>query len=230
MGKDFPKCIAFEISNRCNYAHKECPTLPNAEPMFLKTSIIKDTISYLGSIQYDGTIYFNVFNEPLIDPRLFMLIEYARTNCPQAKVCIYTNGWNLNQQMCDELVAFGNMIIIVSSYTDSEETRLRKINSKDIYVSRITLDEKVKTIYDAPQIATGACLFPELYPLINCKGELALCCRDYEYRHILSDLNTVSISDAITSEYRKEICGKLEKGERTLDTCKRCFYPGWGIA
>lgn len=225
--------FAFELSNRCNYAqlHPECPTNANADPIFLNTDIIKEGIKYLGSIGYKGLLYFNIYNEPLVDPRLFMLLEYTKDHCG-CIVCLFTNGWNLNQYMAEELEKL-NVSTTVSCYVNKEEERISKIEKNfkfDVFRSqRIILDSKVKTIYESPPTRTGPCLFPLIYGMVNHKGEFVLCCRDYEYRHIIGDLNINSLEEVLTSNYRKEVCDRLELGDRFLDACKRCPYPGWGI-
>lgn len=222
-----PPSFAFELSNRCNYAqyHPECPTDSKAEPIFLNTDIIKDAIKYFGSMNYIGTLFFNIYNEPLIDPRLFMLLEFNKQHCG-CDACLYTNGWGLNQYLVDELIKL-NVRITVSYYTDKEEERLSKLQS--IMGVRIALDPLVKTIYQNLPIYTGPCRFPSIYGMVNHRGKFVLCCRDYEYRNILGDLNKNSIHEVLTSDYRNEVCERLEAGDRFLDVCKRCLYPGWGI-
>lgn len=226
---EIPLCIAFELSNRCNYSHihPECPTDAKADPVFLDTDIIKDTIRFLGRSGYagKGTIYFNVFNEPLIDPRLFMLLEYNKEHCG-AGVCLYTNGWGLNQYMADELAKL-NVGITVSRYTDKEDERLLKVVGP--IGARITLDPRFKTIYGSPPTRTGPCYFPSIYSIINHKGEHALCCREYEWRHPLGDLKINTFEEVLKSEYRNEVCDRLEAGDRFLDACSRCPFPGWGV-
>ena len=225
--------FAFELSNRCNYSqlHPECPTDAKADPVFLKTHIIKEGIRYLGKIGFKGSIYFNIYNEPLIDPRLFMLLEYTKEHCG-CNVCIFTNGWGLDQYMAYELKNL-NVITTISCYSEKEENRAVKIAENynfDIFrYQRIELDPKVKTIYESPPTRTGPCLFPLIYGMVNHRGEFVLCCRDYAYHHVIGDLNINSFEEVFESDYRKEICDRLKVGDRFLDACKRCPYPGWGV-
>lgn len=226
--------IAFELSNRCNYAsiHSDCPTNWKAAPIFLPTKIIKQVVSYLGSIEYQGEIYFNLYNEPLIDPRLFMLIDYITWHSPYSWMHIFTNGWNLNQQMADELYNHGRIRITVSTYSNSEDKRLQSIKCPGEFYNprRMELSPDVLTLYDSGLNCTGPCLFPSVYPIINYKAELILCCRDWKYQHVIADLNKVPFFEALNCDFRKEICDELSKGIRSLDLCKRCHFKGWGIA
>ena len=225
--------IAFELSNRCNYSsiHSDCPTKPNVDPIFLPTKIIKKVIQYLGSIDYKGEIYFNLYNEPLIDPRLFMLIEYVYFRLPDAWVHLFTNGWNLNQELADELFNLGKVRITVSTYSNKEDERLQKIKCPNEFYNprRMELSPEVLTLYDAEPYCTGPCLFPLVYPIVNHKAELILCCRDWKYQHVFADLNKVPFHEALECDFRKKICDELENGIRSLDLCKRCHFKGWGI-
>ena len=226
--------IAFELSNRCNYSHihKECPTKPNADPIFLPTKIIKKVIQYLGSIEYQGEIYFNLYNDPMIDPRLFMLVDYVYWHSPFSWVHIFTNGWNLNQELTQELFNRGKVRITVSTYSDSEDERLQnmKCPGEFYFPRRMKLDPEVLQLYDRESNCTSPCLFPSIYPIINHKAELILCCRDWKYQHVFADLNEVSIQEALNCDLRKEICDELKNGIRSLDLCKRCHFKGWGIS
>jgi len=224
-----PLLVAFELSNRCNYAawHSKCPTDAKAEPVFLSTKVIKDAIKYLGIIGFNGEMYFSIYNEPLIDPRFFMLVEFAKKYCPACRIQLFTNGWSLNQQMVDELLDIGVGMFMVSAYSDAEEKRLRALNytvlseSRSEPVLRIDLDDRMG-IYDLLPIQTGPCWMPTIYPFINHKGQFVLCCHDYEYRNVFGDLNESSFEEVYKSDFRKQICESLENGTRFFDVCKSC--------
>jgi len=128
--------------------------------------------------------------------------------------------------MVNELIKLG-VVLTVSRYTDSEDERLGKL--VNVMGSRITLDPMVMTIYDCELVSMGPCLSPSVYSFVNHKGQFVLCCRDYEYRVVIGDLNTSSFEEVLTSKARQEICDRLEVGDRFLDVCKRCPFPGWGV-
>jgi MoaA/NifB/PqqE/SkfB family radical SAM enzyme len=224
-----PWLVAFELSNRCNYAarHTRCPVDAKTDPIFLPTSIIRESLEYLGSIGFNGELYFSVYNEPLIDPRLFMLIELTKKHCPNCRVQLFTNGWSLNQQMVDELLEVGVGMFMVSAYSDHEENRLRALNytvpsdSRSEPVLRIELDDRMD-IYNLPANQTGPCWMPTIYPFVNHKGQFVLCCYDYRYLITLGNLNEVSFEEVYTSEFRQQVCESLEAGTRFFDVCKRC--------
>jgi len=227
--KHLPENIAFELSNRCNMSaiHPECPTDAKADPIFLPTKIILDVIIQMGIMDWKGNFYFNIYNEPLIDPRFCWLCERVMLNT-QADIQIFTNGWYLNEYLYKEIsnIGPGRIGWTVSVYSDSEEKRLRKISG--LNVQRIALDSR-KKIYSCPTTAKGPCAAPSIYTMINHRGELVYCCMDYEYRNIIADLNKITFHEVIKSDYRMKICDDLRNGIRNTDTCQRCPHIGWGI-
>ena len=225
-----PESIAFELSNRCNYSaqHPKCPTDCKADPIFLKTSIIQDVVDYMGSLGWKGNFFLNIYNEPMIDPRFHWICEYI-INHSRACIQIFTNGWNLNDWYYKELhqLCLGRIGFTVSVYSDSEEERLRKIEG--LNVQRIELDNRMD-IYKYPDTARGPCKAPSVYVMINHRGELVLCCRDYTYTQVLSDLNVTRFDYALTNSYRKAVCADLRNGIRYFNVCQRCHEVGWGVS
>jgi len=224
---DIPQCFAFELSNRCNLSryHPKCPTKADAEPIILSTKIIKDTIDYFGEQKYNGTIYFNIYNEPMNNPRLLMLMHYVKEHCG-CNMNLWTNGWYLDQNLVNEINDLG-VHITVTSYSDKDKARVDKLNGK-LVSNQHELDGRMD-IYSQPSTNQGKCHFPSTYGMINHKGYLVLCCMDCEYTHHFADLNVMGIKEALGSDERIKICEELESGARTLDVCKKCKPPGWGI-
>ena len=229
MRDSIPGAFAFELSNRCNLSqcHDLCPTVATDPPVFLNTDIIKDTMKYFGSVNHKCNIYFNVYNEPTIDPRLFMLLEYNMEHGGGSGVSIFTNGWSINQYMVDELLKL-NAHLSISCYTDAEHERLKQFSGVT-GCTRSVLEPKVKQLYDATATRTGVCLFPSVYGIINHKGQYGLCCREWKWNHPLGDLSVNTIKEVLDGEERTRICDELESGVRSLDACKRCPFPGWGV-
>jgi len=225
-----PLNIAFELSNRCNYSHMHhlCPTIAGADPVFLKTKIITDAIDCVAKLGLNPGIYLNIYNEPMIDPRLFWILQYIHDHS-DCETTLFTNGWGFNQYMLDELKNLEVKQIIISTYSDGEDERLRKMTGEGVMVQRIALDPSVMQIYDSPPAGKGPCLFPSIYPMVNHLGLMVLCCRDYEWREVLADLNSMSFEEALLSDKRVKTCDDLVEGKRDLDVCQRCNHIGWGV-
>lgn len=219
------KMVAFEISNRCNYSHLhlKCPTNPNVTPIILRTSIIERVLLCLGS-GYKGRIYFSIYNEPLIDPRFFFLLSMAKMICPGCTIELFTNGWNLDQNMLDELISYGVDEFKISAYSVEEGLRLTSLDIPteiDYLVTPVCLDDRMG-IYKRPENETGPCFGPSIYLFINHKGEVALCCFDYLYTCTFGNLYEQTIETILESDKRKEICESLKRGEKLIPVCKKC--------
>lgn len=232
------KMVAFEISNRCVYSHLHdlCPADPEADPVFLETQIIMDVLSNLGN-GFSGSMYFSIYNEPLTDPRFFSLLDIARVYCPNAYINLFTNGWNLNQWMLDELVLKGVRYFHVSAYTTKEYARLSKLKVSKAGVTynawETTLDNRLG-IYHRPEntnegirsLGLGDCHWsPTSYLFINHRADVCLCCWDCFYTITFGNLHTEKIEDIFESDRWKEICSSMKKGNRDLSFCKKCCNP-----
>lgn len=105
----FKKSVSIELSNLCNYSkiHTKCPLYDEKEPQVMPTYLIKKIIEELKDHNYKGTIMFSVYNEPLIDPRLFYLLDYSIKQLKDIKLHVLTNGFFLTQEVMDDLTDIG---------------------------------------------------------------------------------------------------------------------------
>jgi len=227
--------IAFEISNQCNYSaiHPLCPNDPNAEPIFLETQIIMDVMSAIGP-DYQAQLYFSIYNEPLLDPRFFSLLDVSHIYLPKAYINLFTNGWNLNQWMLDELVKKRVKNFHVAAYSPKEFERLSKlevsVENVNYNVVETNLDNRLEiynrqeaTAERISELNLGECVWaPTSYLFITHKGEVALCCMDGHYTTTFGDLHTEKIEDIFASDRVKEVCSNMKVGKRELPICRQC--------
>ena len=127
----FVNRISFQLSNLCNYTtiHKACPLSQCKEKIILPSKVVYETIAKVLELNYCGIFGFHIYNEPMMDPRLFMFISYAKEMCPDSKILICTNGFMLNQQMMIELEDIGVDTLNVSAYSVSEYNRLLELET-----------------------------------------------------------------------------------------------------
>jgi sulfatase maturation enzyme AslB (radical SAM superfamily) len=220
----------FEMSNMCNYSylHKKCPVAKFESKIVLPTKLIKKGINELSLIDYDGTIVFHNYNEPLIDPRLFILTQYAKNKCPNAIIKIRTNGFYLTQELADELHEFGVTELFISLYSKSEEERLRKINFRYLpvtfndFYSKRDLDGRID-IYDAECSSLDVpCYAPTQKIIVRCTGDVGLCCMDWDFRYLFGNIATLSLQDILADKDFQLLQRRLRGGERYLSICARC--------
>ena len=188
--------ISFELSNLCNYApfHKKCPLHNVKEKIILPSKIVYKTINELAEIKYKGYINFHKYNEPLIDPRLFSFIQYAKTKCPESQVRLLTNGYYLNQTMVDELVELEVSMLDVSAYSKPEYERLKSLKVPVKYhVFYSELDDRGNQYEREPLDLQKSCFALVNDISVSCTGKVVLCCLDWQRMHTFGNLNNESL-------------------------------------
>lgn len=90
--------VRIELSNVCNLKCKGCPSTVVEKKHHLPFKIVEKVLKELLDMKFTGMIGFHRYNEPLIDPRLFKILDI--TPFP---VVIWTNGTVLTSELKDEL-------------------------------------------------------------------------------------------------------------------------------
>lgn len=219
--------VFFELSNLCVYSHlhPRCPVSLQKTKKVLSSKVVKKVLDELGEHNYKGFIAFHRYNEPLIDPRLFELISYAKSHCPKAMVRILTNGFYLHQAIVDELYTLDIESLEVSSYFPEEYKRLTKLKVKFPYkVFNSILDMRL-SLYDRKKLNLPKPCYAQINDItINCEGKLSLCCLDWKNKHTFGNLERDSLKEIISSRKFISVYRNLAKGKRKLDLCSRCDW------
>ncbi len=221
--------IAFMLSNLCNYAceHKKCPANHIGQKEILSSKVIFRVLEELKTVDFDGVICFHIYNEPLIDPRLFWFIEYIKKNLIHAKIEIYSNGYYLNGQMINELEEIGVDILQVTGYGEKEYERLLDLKTDMAYCVLFgNLDERLNMYEESETpISVTPCKTYFTQVSIYSDGEIGTCCLDYKHPYKLANIYNMSLEEAMNSEKMKTVQKKLLKGDRTLfPICKNCNW------
>ena len=223
----FVKRISFQLSNLCNYSiiHKKCPVSSNKDKIILPSNIFYKTINEISEYEYKGVLSFHVYNEPLIDPRLFMFIKYAKEKCPDSVIFITSNGYYLNQTMLDELKDIGVDAIFISAYSKVEYERLISLQADIGYcVFPMELDNRMSMYESAPLNLNKQCSAPLNEICIAPTGNIFICCLDWKQMHTFGDLTEKTLLELVDSPKMTEVYNNLKKGIRNLHLCERCFW------
>ncbi len=220
--------VSIELSNLCNYSsvHKKCPLNLEVTPRILPAKIVIGVLDILHKYQFRGMIAFHTFNEPLIDPRLFKFIEYARKSCPDAVIYFSTNGFYLDQNLANELVECGLTSLHISAYSPKEYERLSKITLPiPINLEKMVLLDIVPALYQSPIIDNQTpCQAPLGEIIVTRDGQISLCCRDWQRRYIFGDLNEEPLEEILRKGNLQTVYSHLSRGNRVLDLCRRCDW------
>ena len=226
------KSVCIELSNLCNYAniHKKCPlyTLQSSKTI-LSSKIAHRVLATLKKYNFFGTILFSTYNEPLMDPRLFEFIRLAHYMNPKAGICIWTNGYYLNEMLVLELVEAGVTELHITAYSKIEKERFEKIQIpipyNILYFSSLSNMDDRLTLYKKSEVFCSIpCSAPLKQIIITAKGEISLCCYDWKRQHCFGNLYKQSLEEILRNGQMQLVYNQLIKGERHLNLCKRCTH------
>jgi len=219
--------IAFGLSDICNYAgiHKKCPLHLRKNKTVLPERVILRTMDELADVGFDGVMKFSVYNEPLIDPRLFRLIAYAKKRLDGVRIDILSNGFYLTQELADELADLGVWVLEVSAYSPAEFERLRGLDVRIPYhVAQVELDDRLK-VYDSPVLSLKVpCQSPIRDLIVNEKGDVQLCCFDWKAMHTFGNIGDRKLGDILKGKDILAVHRGLAQGEKALHLCQRCWW------
>jgi 2-deoxy-scyllo-inosamine dehydrogenase (SAM-dependent) len=225
----YTKRVSIELSNLCNYAsaHKKCPLHLEKEHVILSRKVVEKVIDSMAKNHFDGTIAFHTYNEPMIDPRLFMFIQYAKKKCPKSKAIVMSNGYYFNQTIADELVEIGVDHIYMTAYSANDRKRLEKIQIDIPYsIQKSELDDRLN-LYDRQLPATKdttPCYAPLNEIIVTRKGQVSLCCLDWNRKHCFGNLYNEELENVILQSDIATVYSMLSEGHKEFAICKSC---GW---
>lgn len=225
--------ISFELSNLCNYSryHLKCPLNKSKdEKKILSLNVIEKVLKEISAYDFSGTIAFHTYNEPLIDPRLFYIVNMAKKYCENAEIFILSNGFYFNQTIANELVNIGVNRIDITAYSPNEYAELKKIILPIPY--SIFTSFKVNDLDDRQEIYDVTVQNKDLkrpcYNILNdmiitCDAKIDLCCLDWKRKYCFGNLEEQTIKQVITKTGLYDDFLKLAKGIREKEICKNCI-------
>jgi len=181
-------------------------------------------IDYLHQQDFTRCIALHNYSEPLIDPRLFLILDTIRGELPAVSIYILSNGWALDQQMLSELVDYGVDRLWCSAYTREEFRRLKQLRANIDYRVKFfgALDNRL-TIYDRePRPSPGPCFAPLWNVVIRHTGDMVLCCNDWDSRHTFGNVLETDLGRILASDEVQTVYKELSEGVRRFPICKRC--------
>lgn len=254
MSKDkYPlfELVEVETLNRCNGTCAFCPVNRNDDQREFKLmdeALFKKIILELKELNYDGRLQLFSNNEPFMDKRIFDFAKFARENCPNAHIVIFTNGILLDLEKFKKIIDYIDTFCI-DNYYDGERKVGDNIKEILIYCSdKVELKNKVIVqMIDKNAIRNNRgsksknrhfvyqlksiCKLPFLQVVIRPDGKLSLCCNDAMGQYTLGDLQKETLKEIWYSDKYSSIRKKFfEQGRKSIDICKYCDnFGGTGI-
>ena len=191
--------------------------------------VFQTALNDLQKSKYQGRIHLYLMGEPLCDPRIEDLIRMARKAFPQNVIFISTNGDHLNgPKGAKKLVGarFGFGQDVPGDYNgngrfaDIKEPRVvvtsMKRLERDFYNRAGHVDVKCSDPKE-----TCDWVFGKGY--INYRGDVILCCSDYNYEVVFGNIMDERFIKIYNSdEYRKYKKEHAQGRGKTLPLCERC--------
>jgi hypothetical protein len=218
------KSIEINVTDKCN---RTCSFCPHGQGFkwtgHMNTSTAFDIGFQLNKADWTGTLSFTGFGEPLMNPKLFSIIDRMPDKC---QIRITTNGDILykNPKMLDNILSRDIDIVYVSIYDGQEQYdmfekawgqysnfKLRPLEDREPnFTNRGGAVDVGKDARD------GNCYIPFHKMFIDIDGTVRLCCNDWQRK----------------KEYGKNIVkawNKLDRiydGKRSFPPCDNCSVNG----
>ncbi len=254
-GKSLPLPTEIEISESgtCN---RKCSFCPRSDPNFIdKKEFISNELhlklcNELSELNYNGTIRYSGFVEPMLDKNIFNLIKMSREKLPGCNIEMVTNGDVLNKTRLKKLFEMGLNKILISAYdgkadADKLENLCLDINlSKNQYIVRhrylsededfgITLSNRSGTMENAEfkikalkEPLKKPCYIPTYTFFLDYQGDVLICPHDWGKKIILGNLNTQKFIDIWFSKKSLSVRKMLINKNRNFSPCNICDVDG----
>lgn len=246
------KIVNIETINRCNGKCAFCPANVWEEKRSLKKmdeALFRDIVDQLYELKWQGQMFLNVNNEPLLDGNIIDYSHYAKERLGESVILsMFTNGTMLTIEKLEELSESLDVLIINNYSKDYKLTEKNKqiyshVKKNKERFSNINIT--IKRRYSEEILATRAgnapnkktkdnnvntpCIYPFVDLTIFPDGKVGLCCNDCleitDYGNV-REQNLVAIWRGKKFE---EVRRKMESGRQNYMFCKECDVVDSGI-
>ena len=212
--------------SNCNRYCYDCFNHPRFEDRKQGKMQIKTyhrVIRGLELMNFKGRLGLYMCNEPLLDRRMFKLVQYAKEKLPECNILIATNGDFLNKKKYLSLMKAGVDRILVTDY--GPPWTLNKMDHPKIDYRKhteITKANRAGKLYSHNGPIDRPCSRVENQLAINWKGEVVLCCCDYYGEYVFGNVRNLLL-EKIWNDPKFMLVRQILADNRTnLDFCKYC--------
>ena len=233
------KRVTIETSNLCPFTHhKKCPAQHITEKKTLPLPVVMDVLQTLQQWNYKGQVAWHVYNEPTVDPRLMHFVMEARRLLPEAVLFMYTNGWNLTETLCGEMIDAGVGHWMITSYSDAEDQRIMEVVRKHKDRAWFSFEPKGGTrelddrmalsevdVADKRIDGYRLCRAPLPDLTIRASGNVGLCCIDWAETVTFGNIKDEGGFAKCLADSHEEMSAmqdELAAGIRRKTCCRQC--------
>ena len=225
-----PRSIQIQTVDFCN---RKCPWCPNSKmekspgtlmPVWVFNKVLND-LKHAG---YTGRIHPYLMAEPLCDPRIHGLIRQTRDMFPDNEIKIFTNGDNLKDHGDVQRLFDAGLSRLVISHYDEKTDHLRddgdeRVLHADLTFLRHTFYNRAGHVNVGRITPEPLCewLFTKAY--VNHRGDVILCCSDYDYEVVFGNVMESSFYDIFNSDAYNEYRTAHKEGRgKEMPLCRNC--------
>jgi radical SAM protein with 4Fe4S-binding SPASM domain len=231
--------IEIEVNSACNKACSYCPNADfrRIEQGVMEPELFKLLLSQLVDLHYKGSFHYHFYNEPLLCPHLEHFIELSKSELPETRSKIYTNGSYLTLEKFRALVKAGVDRFIVTRHeeagdfvfeetwrnlTDHEKTLVKyEQHEQLILTNRGGLLPVGKPLLGAP--LTRPCLIPSMSLVVTVQGNVLVCYEDFFQQTAKGNIRDRHLKDIWSDQAYQQFRQDLKEGKREkYSVCRDC--------
>lgn len=243
------KEIEFETLTYCNRKCFYCPNIDferfgEEGDFFMKEDVFTTLIEQLKNMGFNGLIAPHLYGEPMSDPRLNKWMKHIKSEIPDCRIKIVTNGDFLDKKSYRDLINSGVDIIYLSKHSKKFKKKTQELldslsndeisknfSINDFYTDFKTEDQTMFTnrggdidLKDTalpkkkPPVNCGYAT----YPVINTFGDLILCCQDFQNNYVFGNIMERDLYDIWYDPENIKIRKRIFKSKFDLQICKDC--------
>lgn len=240
------KQLEIETASLCNRYCTSC--IRNSHPdrkavsswfeeNYLPREIFEQACHQAIDLGFRGPLCLQHYNEPLQDPRIIKLGQFAKT-LPFSQVFICSNADLMSEEMIKVLdgVFDSIQIALYAQNEDQQSKREHKLRAQfkktQLHFTKgIHIPTHFSPDFDVKKLASAhrnrPCSEPYQRMILNHKGQMLLCCDDVVGNFELGSFPDKSLEELWFGEYHQEILLRLQEqgGRKAFDYCQTCPRP-----
>lgn len=238
--------VDINLTELCNRKCVFCPRADEAkypnQTLHISLELVKKISQELKEINYEGSIVFAGFGEPMMHPDFLKIISLFKN----VRMEIVTNGDFLSINKIKALIESGVSLICISMYDGPEQVKKFKKMFKDA-----NIDEKYYLLRDrwhtekdefglkltnrAGMVDVGvqqkveldkACYYPHYSMTIDWNGDVLLCVQDWNKKMKMGNIYSQTLLEVWTGKLINKYRTNLGNCNRNLEPCKNCNADG----
>ncbi len=248
-----PSVVEISESGTCNRTCSFCPRSAPAFPdvkEFISDELIEKLVRQLAELNYKGIFLFSGFVEPLLDKNIFNLLKIVRSNLPEVRLELVTNGDVLDAKRLKLLFENGLSTLLISVYDGPEDVerfenlcRDEGLDSHQFVIRKrylppeqdfgITLSNRAGMMDSAeysidtpPEPIKAACNYPHYTFFMDYTGDVLMCPHDWGKMLVVGNMNESNFLEIWAGRRMRIARKRLAAADRDFGPCRLCDVKG----